>query len=292
MLFKVWIIFTSSSTGKKQYYNIITDKSQYQRPDNIDEQVEGYLPSDWVEVKDDKTYYFLNQKTGETTYSGSMIIPPTNLYSLTDPMQEYMGNIPVAFNDISRENTRLKVAFGKDFKYEPLVITGCLKPIKINGYLSSIRYPIKSLSIKDCKIDDETISLISKLPTLTSLTIGWNSIGDEGAKALSKLTNLTSLDISYNQIGPPEGAKALSKLTNLTSLDIGYNDIGDEGAQDISKLKGLTSLDISYNMIGPEGAKAIIGLTRLTSLKIGQNYIGPEGAQAIRNMHKLTSLDI
>ena len=296
MLFKVWNIFTSKTTGKKHYYNILSDKSQFSIPDNLDQLVEGNLPPDWVEVKDEKPYYFYNQKTNKSTYSGSMIIPiMTTLSDMPlDVMQNYYDNIPVAFNDISDDYVRLKTAFGKDFKYEPLVITGCLYPIEINSYLlKMIKYPIKSLSISGCKTDDETLRLIGNMKSLTSLNISANYLSHEKVQYIThKLPLLTSLDISDNSIGNKEIKAILGNLKNLTSLEISGTNIDDEGAKALTTLTNLTYLDISNNRIGDEGVKAIAKLTNLTYLNISSNVdIGPKGVKAISdNLKKLTSL--
>ena len=75
-------------------------------------------------------------------------------------------------------------------------------------------------------------AMLSSLPTLTMLDIGFNPFGDDGAAALAPalagLANLTSLDIvriDIDMAGATALVPALRTLTGLQKLNIGLNSI-------------------------------------------------------------------
>ncbi|KAG0040835.1 hypothetical protein BGZ83_002420, partial [Gryganskiella cystojenkinii] len=132
--------------------------------------------------------------------------------------------------------------------------------------------------------------LITRAPTLTTLTLRCNSIGRSGAQSLAEAlktnSNLTTLNMGLNSIGD-YGAQVLSEVfkinSTLTTLDLSDNNIGDNGARALSAaLKTLTTLNLSNNKIGDSGAQALsLALKTLTNLNLSNNKIGDSGAQAL-----------
>ena len=295
MLIKIWEIFTSTLGLVPYYYNKITGKSTLKKPDNLNKTIDIALPPDWIEVKEEKPYYFWNTKTAETTYHAHMIY--TSNIGINDNMQPIYDEIPVSFNDITRENSNLKRVFGKDYKYKPLVITGCKSPITINGYLRQINYPIKSLDIEGCSHNQETIQLICQLRTLTTLSLNGIQLIPQNILTITQgLPRLTNLSVSACGLGP-EGAQAIAEnMPNLTYIDISQNRLGNEGAIFIMTggLHRLIFINISANDIEFQDREGVdFSLPLLTSLDISRNIIREVSLRAItENLPHLTQLNL
>lgn len=152
-----------------------------------------------------------------------------------------------------------------------------------------------AIDLSKLKINDEDIiwvvGMLTAVPLLKTLEIGYNSIGDAGVVEIAeRLTNLKRLDLSDNSIGQV-GAEAIARsFPHLTILNIRRNLIGDRGIAAIVKQHpGLAKLYLGYNAIGPAGASAIAEhLSQIETLHIGYNPIGDQGVSMIGD--RLTSL--
>ena len=303
------------------YYNKLTDIGTFIFP--------GIIEKDNCKNKICKNNEICNPKTGNcvlrTGKTGKELligkVNISNIYAVIDPISEELNKIPVKFNNIGNKNSQYKLGLDKNFKYEPINITGCTTSMEINNYLTKIltyKDKIFNLSVSGCKIDSDTITLLEQFnylttlnisksglslnvkfsPSLTTLDISKNHLGYENKllpnsnyiPAIAELTSLTTLNLSENNITLLE--TSLSNLTLLNTLDISKNSIGSDGAYIISELKSLTKLNINRNNLLPLGAEYISKLTSLTTLNIGGNRIGHLGAEYISKLTSLTMLNI
>ena len=110
--------------------------------------------------------------------------------------------------------------------------------------LKSDRHTINTLSLKEQRMGDEAVMMISEVlycnTSLTKLDLSWNEIGSDGAVAL---------------------ATALRSNSTLIELDISSNNIGDEGADNLATAlysnRTLKKLDLSHNKICCGGGIAL-----------------------------------
>ena len=112
-------------------------------------------------------------------------------------------------------------------------------------------------------------------------------IDDDGITVLSRLTNLTSLDLSDCNI-TDSGLAHLQNLTNLTSLDLtGCYTITDSGLAHLQNLTNLTSLDLSWcSKITDSGVLPLIGengLPNLRSLNVDDYHLSQQLRERISN---------
>ncbi|MBI2785362.1 MAG: hypothetical protein HYX60_03245 [Legionella longbeachae] len=159
--------------------------------------------------------------------------------------------------------------------------------------------PIKSISIYETKIDDESLKIIAnslignqELTTL-SITRPGNLIrGGLGIEAIATLlqTNpsLTSLTLTDCNLGEKEGmliADALAENKTLKKLDIGVNPIGSYAATRIieaanvhAALTYLSFWNVNLDDNLEEFSKALAVNHSLTDLLLCCNQIGEQGA--------------
>jgi Ran GTPase-activating protein (RanGAP) involved in mRNA processing and transport len=141
--------------------------------------------------------------------------------------------------------------------------------------------------------DDAAAEIARMLPSLQSLSSldlsGNKEIGDSGAEvladALQSMPTLSELTLTYNSIGNLGSASLGALLENenchLVDIDLNGNKVGDEGAvalaQGIKSNTSLTHLDLRANVIGDEGVGEFLDTldanTTLLKLDLRQNSI-------------------
>jgi Leucine-rich repeat (LRR) protein len=103
-----------------------------------------------------------------------------------------------------------------------------------------------------------------KLKDIKYLDFRANKLTGECAKNISKLSTLTQLSLSNNALDDPAVAE-LSKLVNLRYLDLTSNKLTNSCVDSILKLTLLTHFYFSSNQFTVVGVKTILnGLPELT----------------------------
>lgn len=116
---------------------------------------------------------------------------------------------------------------------------------------------LKTLVIKDCVVDEETIELIGTLPCLESLTL--NKCGLSTLNGLDYAKMLTYLDLTGNAI---VDISPITKLSEIETLLLNENSLSS--LPDMSAMSKLQTLEISNNVLtsisGIENCSALLVL--------------------------------
>ena len=117
-------------------------------------------------------------------------------------------------------------------------------------------------------IDDQTISLINRLPQLEHLRLRGCRITDEGIRsyASSKLS-LRVLNLPHSEL-TAAGIAELTKLPKLRQLRLGGSRIDDRAVREIAEIQELRSLHLIGPRITSVGLKALAKTPKLASLYI------------------------
>ncbi len=160
-----------------------------------------------------------------------------------------------------------------------------LQSLTIQNYnLSSLQFlnslsQLESLTMTECRISAEDLSIIAAIPTLKIL-----SISDCGLSTLSGLEiaqNLEVLDLSENTV---RNLEPLIGLTRLRSINLSQNAVTSLSA--LSGLVNLEKLDVSYNSIS--SILPITGCQKLAWLDVSSNSLS--NLDGIDNLPALTHL--
>lgn len=119
---------------------------------------------------------------------------------------------------------------------------------------------LKHLNLRGTKITDSTLEVLSGLPTLEWLDVGYAQITDTGLDQLSTLSNLRSLAMGGNKL-TDNALQFLHQLPQLQYLDIGGTQRTDSG---------LWSLRLT-----PAGVAAIRSVTDLRTLSVAGTTVNP-----------------
>ncbi len=167
------------------------------------------------------------------------------------------------------------------------------------------------------KLNDQNVSVVSQLISLTSLDLSFKKISDAGIKSFATLANLKNLDLHYNDKISDDGVQVIAQLRNLEIINISHCAGISNAALHHLKLLSLQKLFIGGCSITDEGLEHLICQTKLIELYIdnckkvtnkGCNYISPltnltilslrsdlisnQGILSLSSLKKLSELDI
>jgi hypothetical protein len=163
---------------------------------------------------------------------------------------------------------------------------------------------LRDLSLIACNLDDQSLAVLlaAALPSLTDLSVGYNSMGDQAGRSLAgnrSLTRLKSLSIVQCGIGS-ETAKLLGRvvLPGLRHLLAARNPLGPEGVQAL--LDGLLLAPVSHlDLVGcaltDAGAEVVARspiLRNVRWLELGGNHISDQGAMRLAESPHLAGVQI
>lgn len=190
-------------------------------------------------------------------------------------------------------------------------------PVKMDGGV--VEEPTREFSLanKKLKLDsaldvEEYVSVLSKVPNLTVVSLNGNTIGVEAAKALAEAlkTQKTIREVNLNDcftgrlkeevpVAIEAFCKVFMTLPNLVKVDFSDNAFGPIGAKAVyeylSNAHSLKELRLNNNGLGPEGGKLIgeallncsqsckaIGKTSsLRKVSIGRNRLENGSAESL-----------
>lgn len=157
-------------------------------------------------------------------------------------------------------------------------------------HLLSLR-ELQTLRLDDAKITDVGLATLSKLPTLTTLSLrSCVLVGNAGLAGLVSLRNLESLDVCGCFRITDEGLESISELPSLRMLDLTYlHKITDRGVTKLGGLSLLECLSLSLCLKITDGG--LVGLTRLTALTtLDLSYCSHITEAGLGSIKALTSL--
>lgn len=121
---------------------------------------------------------------------------------------------------------------------------------------------IKVISFKNCTLENESLSKLSKLD-LVCILLNYANLNDSGAAGLSQCKTLTEIDASGTYLSD-KGLKQLIKIKGLTRLCIGGTQVSKAGLAELARCKNLRILSLS-NM-HPLSNNQIASVARIASL--------------------------
>jgi WD40 repeat protein len=147
---------------------------------------------------------------------------------------------------------------------------------------------------------DETLKVLSDLPTLENVTLWWRANTDEGLKRLGRLKKLKFLGFEGSQLtddalasfsdledadflqfgrtfikGP--GLVHLAKMSKMTRLWLYCTPIDDAGLAHLPELKGLTAIRLSETKVSDAGLKELYRLPALRELYVEKTEVTGKG---------------
>ena len=121
-------------------------------------------------------------------------------------------------------------------------------------------------------LNNNQVSILTRLPDVTSFTTNGSDLDDEGVAQLSQFKKLQVLTFFHpGNHFRGTGLEKLAALPNLESLTVaGTAVFGNEGMSAISKLKHLKSLRVWHTAADSQGVAVLKSLPGLTAVTLGQ----------------------
>jgi hypothetical protein len=133
------------------------------------------------------------------------------------------------------------------------------------------------------KITDESATMLSQNPTITTLDVSGTHIGTKGAQLLiagEPYCALRELSLERNSLDDAVFIDHPITNTNLTVLNLAQNNISDKGAKVLFDMKNdrnvLMSISLISNDLKDEAVRWLLRNTNLDCLKIQSNEVSDE----------------
>lgn len=205
-------------------------------------------------------------------------------------------NLPIHKLELRRTNvTDLGIKFhicnhmGNTLK--ELALSGC--ELVGNESIQAIGdhlHALKRLSITGVKFDGKSFKSLKQLP-LHHLYAEQTSIDDDALSALSDMTSLTELKLNYTLV-TDRGIDYLTKLTKLEELGLANTAVTDKGIAKLGALKDLEELDLGFTNVGAQGLASLADLKNLHSLYLYNTKLDDNALKSLANFQDLTYLNL
>jgi Leucine Rich Repeat (LRR) protein len=153
---------------------------------------------------------------------------------------------------------------------------------------------LKRLHISNAHLTDESLEMLSRLPSLEGMSLQGNHFSNQGLVHLRRARNLKSLWIGLGDGEiTDEGVSHLAELENLEELDLQRSRITDAGLEHLGGLTKLKYLTLgNETRITDQGIRLITRLKNLESLTLVSPTVTSKGFEALSDLKKLKSLYI
>ena len=146
------------------------------------------------------------------------------------------------------------------------------------------------VQLNDVKgLGDESLILLSQVPTIKSLFVGATAVTDAGMMHVIKLGNLEALGIARTQV-TDEGLKSLHKLPKLSNLQVYGTGITDQGLKHLALCKNLYNVSMyGCTKITIKGLSHLANLQKFRSITVDSTSINKKEAEGfMRKYPKIT----
>lgn len=101
-------------------------------------------------------------------------------------------------------------------------------------------------------ITDKDLRVLSQLPNITLLSLGYTELTDKGLAVVANLKHLKSLGLENTQISD-DGIASLEGLESLEELNLDGTRVSDRCLASLAKLRQLRYLYVSHTQVSEDG---------------------------------------
>ena len=156
---------------------------------------------------------------------------------------------------------------------------------KCMQFLSALK-SLKRLDLTDCeKAGDETLKVVSTMPTIEVLTLRRVGFSDAGLEPIKSLTKLRAIDLRNTNV-TDVGVAHLESIKTLVDVQLENSKVTDVGVEYLRGLP-LKSLNLNYTVVTDGCMPAIGSITTLESLQMDTSRITDVGMAELAKLKKL-----
>jgi len=184
-------------------------------------------------------------------------------------------------------------AFEENLKNTEKIILN--KPYVTDIHIQFLLQHFKSLTyinLKNTKITNHTLKLLSSLDGLKFLSVPDTNITDDGIYYISKLKNITTLQLRGTKISDESLKNIALSMKSLRSLNLRFTNITSEGLELLCSLTSLTELDLSGVKVPSQDLNCLNRLTKLKELWLGGTNIVNKNLRYISSLKSLEVLHL
>jgi Leucine-rich repeat (LRR) protein len=147
-------------------------------------------------------------------------------------------------------------------------------------YVGSLPH-LEELRIGQSELTDDQVALLRPPPKLRYLDASWTAIGDRGAETISRIGSLTGLSLRRTKIGN-DGLAKLARLKELIDLDVGETNVSDAGVAQISQFPRLTSVSLFRDNITDAAVPDLRRWKKLKGIDLVETDMTGQGVDVLR----------
>ncbi|CAI9771411.1 unnamed protein product [Fraxinus pennsylvanica] len=186
----------------------------------------------------------------------STLINATNLGSLALHDNNFGGELPESFKNLSNTLTRLYLTSNQ--------ITGRI-PTEIGNFIN-----MQDFRVNDNKFIGTIPSEIGKLQKLQLLDLSQNSFSSKIPESIGNLSLIVYLHLSENNLSN-EIPSTLGNFQNLLELNLSYNNLSGPIAREVFSISSLRTFDLSQNQLNGSLPAEIGNLKNLEYFNVSSN---------------------
>ena len=152
-------------------------------------------------------------------------------------------------------------------------------------FLSGLK-SLKRLDLTDCeKAGDETLKVVSTMPTIEVLTLRRVGFSDAGLEPIRNLSKLRAIDLRNTNV-TDIGVAHLAGIKTLVDVQLENSKVTDVGVEHLRGLP-LKSLNLNYTVVTDKCLPAIGSISTLESLQMDTSRITDVGMVELARLKKL-----
>jgi hypothetical protein len=137
--------------------------------------------------------------------------------------------------------------------------------------------PVVRVVLRNDRITDADLRVLSKLPELRDVSLGKN-IGDTGLAHLRDLRKIERLHLARTRV-TDVGLKYVSKWRSLRHLYLQETQVTDTGIKHLASLQKLTGLNLYGTQVTDNGVASLKSLKKLGALSLGRTRVTDAGLE-------------